>query len=230
MGFGDVFLAPQLMDAEGRGEVTIRDLFRTAIRMLPTRIVLGEVRGAEALDMLLAMNAGYEGSMCTIHAADAMGALQKLRTYVMMADEMPADAITAMLAGTIHVVVHLQRNTVGRREVASVYEVMNDLDHAGVRVHFVGREMFARHANDLVWSRRPSAHGTLLRRGALYNDDDARPAADSSTVARSSLMAVSPPATSAGRRCAAGARDLFAVAVVALRTFSGSCSCSRGPC
>src|SRR5690606_31666766 len=95
-------------NVEGTGAVSIRSLVKNALRMRPTRIVVGEVRGAEALDMLTAMNSGHDGSMCTIHANGPRQALGKLRTYALMAEEaLPAVAVTEMVAEAVDLVVHL---------------------------------------------------------------------------------------------------------------------------
>ncbi|MCC6178026.1 MAG: CpaF family protein, partial [Chloroflexi bacterium] len=107
------------------GAFPIRSLVKNALRMRPTRIIVGEVRGAEALDMLAAMNSGHEGSMCTIHANGPRQALSKLRMYAMMAEEaLPAEAVTEMIAEAIDLVVHLRLDPAGaRRVVTNVYEV-----------------------------------------------------------------------------------------------------------
>ena len=120
-----VALQARLPNIEGVGAFPIRDLVKNALRMRPTRIVVGEVRGAEALDMLSAMNSGHEGSMCTIHANGPRQALSKLRMYSMMADEaLPAEAVTEMIAEAINLVIHLRLDPVNnRRVITSVYEV-----------------------------------------------------------------------------------------------------------
>jgi len=118
-------LEARFANLEGLGRVSVRDLVRHALRMRPTRIVVGEVRGPEALDMLSAMNSGHEGSMGTIHANAPRQALSKLRTYVMMAEEaLPAAVVGEMIAETLNLVVHLRldRGT-GRRVVSSIFEV-----------------------------------------------------------------------------------------------------------
>ena len=120
-----VALEARAANVEGLGAIGIRELVRQALRMRPTRIVVGEVRGPEALDMLSAMNTGHEGSMGTIHANSARQALSKLRTYVLMAEEqLTPEVATEMIAETIDLVVHLhldQRS--GRRRVVQVAEV-----------------------------------------------------------------------------------------------------------
>jgi pilus assembly protein CpaF len=110
---------------EGVGEVKQRDLVRNALRMRPDRIIIGEVRGAEALDMLQAMNTGHEGSMTTIHANDTRDALSRLEMMVMMAGfEMPVPVIRQYIASSITLVVHLSRLKGGRRKAMRVSEII----------------------------------------------------------------------------------------------------------
>ncbi len=110
---------------EGRGEVTIRDLVRNALRMRPDRIVVGEVRGAEALDMLQAMNTGHDGSLSTVHANSPRDALARLETLVLMAGmELPLRAIREQVASAVDLVVHLTRLRDGTRRVTHVTEVV----------------------------------------------------------------------------------------------------------
>ena len=109
---------------EGKGEVSIRDLVRNALRMRPDRIVVGEVRGAEALDMLQAMNTGHEGSISTIHANTPRDALARLETMVLMAGlNLPSRAIREQISSAIHLIVHLQRFRDGSRRITHVTEV-----------------------------------------------------------------------------------------------------------
>jgi len=144
--------------------VSIRSLAKNALRMRPTRIIVGEVRGAEALDMLSAMNSGHEGSMCTIHANGARQALSKLRTYAMMAEEaLPARALTEMISEAIDLVVHLRLDPQsGRRLVASVYEVTGMEQDA-----VAGSELFGLGEGSLLaWTGiRPRCAGRLDGRG-----------------------------------------------------------------
>ncbi|PKN81918.1 MAG: type II secretion system protein E [Chloroflexi bacterium HGW-Chloroflexi-9] len=120
-----VALEARAPNVEGAGGVPIRQLVKNALRMRPTRIIVGEVRGDEALDMLTAMNSGHEGSMCTAHANGPREALSKLRTYALMAGEaLPAQAVTEMIAEAIQLVVHLRLDAeTHRRVVSSIYEV-----------------------------------------------------------------------------------------------------------
>ena len=109
---------------EGKGEVTIRDLVRNCLRMRPDRIVVGEVRGAEALDMLQAMNTGHEGSLATIHANSPRDALTRLEAMCLMAGvDLPIWALREMIASAVHIIVQLTRFSDGSRKVTSIVEV-----------------------------------------------------------------------------------------------------------
>lgn len=109
---------------EGKGEITIRDLVRNALRMRPERIVIGEVRGAEALDMLQAMNTGHDGSLATGHANSPRDMLSRLETMVLMAGmELPVKAIREQIAGALDVIVHQSRLKDGSRRITSISEV-----------------------------------------------------------------------------------------------------------
>ena len=120
-----VALQARAGNVEGAGEIRIRDLVRNALRMRPTRIVVGEVRGAEALDMLLAMNTGHEGSLTTIHGSSPRDALDRLATLAMMAEErLSGEALTKMVARTIELVLQLRfEPRTGRRRLVSIFEV-----------------------------------------------------------------------------------------------------------
>ena len=157
---------------EGRGEVTVRDLVRNALRMRPDRIIVGEVRSGEALDMLQAMNTGHDGSLSTLHANSPRDALSRLETMVLMAGiDLPVRAIREQASSAIDVLVHLTRLRDGTRRITQVCEVegmesdvitLSDLfvfDYsAGIDAdgRFVGaarptglRPMFAEHLQDL---------------------------------------------------------------------------------
>ncbi len=131
---------------EGRGEVTMRDLVINALRMRPDRIIVGEVRGGEALDMLQAMNTGHEGSMSTVHANSPRDSLHRLETMVLMAGvELPLKAIRQQVSGALDLVVQIERMRDGTRKVTSVCEVQGmegdvivtqdifKFEHAGVQ-------------------------------------------------------------------------------------------------
>jgi pilus assembly protein CpaF len=109
---------------EGRGEITIRDLVRNSLRMRPDRIVVGEVRGAEALDMLQAMNTGHDGSLSTIHSNSPRDALARLETMVLMSGfELPVRAIREQVSSALDLMVHLARLRDGTRRITQVSEV-----------------------------------------------------------------------------------------------------------
>jgi pilus assembly protein CpaF len=109
---------------EGKGQVTIRDLVRNALRMRPDRIVVGEVRGAEALDMLQAMNTGHEGSVSTLHANSPRDVLSRLETMVLMAGmDLPLRAIREQISSAVDIVVHQARLKDGTRRITHVSEV-----------------------------------------------------------------------------------------------------------
>jgi pilus assembly protein CpaF len=112
------------MNVEGEGEVTIRDLVRNALRMRPDRIVVGEVRGAEALDMLQALNTGHDGSLSTAHANSPRDALARLETMVLMAGyDLPLRAIRQQIASALDLVIQLERLHDGSRKVVAITEV-----------------------------------------------------------------------------------------------------------
>jgi pilus assembly protein CpaF len=129
---------------EGEGEVTIRALVRNALRMRPDRIVVGEVRGAEALDMLQALNSGHDGSMTTVHSNSAVDTLRRIETLALMADvALPHVAVRDQVASAIDLVVHLERTRSGLRRVATVAEVVGLAGGPGVR------ELYGRKAGEL---------------------------------------------------------------------------------
>jgi pilus assembly protein CpaF len=109
---------------EGEGTITQRDLVRNSLRMRPDRIVVGEVRGAETLDMLQAMNTGHEGSMTTVHANSPRDALRRLENMVLMSGiNYPMRAIREQLSSAMDVLIHLKRMTGGKRKVVSIVEI-----------------------------------------------------------------------------------------------------------
>ena len=110
---------------EGTGAVTIRDLVKQTLRMRPDRIIIGEVRAGEALDMLQAMNTGHDGSMATVHSNNPRDAIGRLETLVMMAGmDMPVEAIRSQIAGAVHIIVQQSRLSDGSRRVTHVTEVI----------------------------------------------------------------------------------------------------------
>jgi pilus assembly protein CpaF len=126
---------------EGRGEVTIRQLVRNALRMRPDRIVVGEVRGGEALDMLSAMTSGHDGSLSTVHAGSPAEALRRIETLALMADvALPHSAVREQVASALALVVHQARLPGGARRVVAVSEVVRVAAGPAVRELYCVRD------------------------------------------------------------------------------------------
>ena len=127
-------------DAEGKGEVSIRDLIRSALRLRPDRIVVGEVRGPEALDLITAMNTGHGGSMGTTHANTPYDALVRVETLAMMNEvQVPVVALRRQIASAVHLVVQIKRMDDGTRKVTEISEVLPDVDPHG---KYVVKDLF----------------------------------------------------------------------------------------
>ena len=142
---------------EGRGEVTIRHLVRNALRMRPDRIVVGEVRGGESLDMLMALNTGHEGSLSTVHANSPADALRRVETLALMAGiGLPHEAVRDQVASALDLVVHQARSRDGARRVESVAEVVRVAGGAGTRELYALRD-------GRPWARPPASDGLARR-------------------------------------------------------------------
>ncbi len=134
-----VILEGRPANIEGKGTVTIRDLVRNSLRMRPDRIVVGEARGPEALDLIQAMNTGHEGSLATIHANTPQDAIQRLAVMVMMAGEaLPHTAILQQISSSLDLIVHLARMRDGSRKVTEISEV-GAVGEGQVEVHPIYR-------------------------------------------------------------------------------------------
>ncbi len=119
-----ISLETRVVNYEGEGEVTIRDLVRNSLRMRPDRIIVGEVRGKEAFDMMQAMNTGHEGSITTLHANNPVDALNRLETMIMMNEmEIPVSAVRGYIANAIDIIVQIDRLSDGRRKLVNISEV-----------------------------------------------------------------------------------------------------------
>ncbi|MDD5194827.1 MAG: ATPase, T2SS/T4P/T4SS family [Candidatus Omnitrophica bacterium] len=120
---------------EGKGEIEIRDLFRNTLRMRPDRIIVGEVRGKEVLDMLQAMNTGHDGSMSTIHANSTLDVIIRLDSMILMTGvELPIRAIREMVSSAIDVIVHTARLSDGSRRVTQIAEIVGMLDETHINL------------------------------------------------------------------------------------------------
>jgi pilus assembly protein CpaF len=184
---------------EGEGEITIRDLVRNSLRMRPDRIIVGEVRGAEALDMLQAMNTGHEGSLSTIHANSPRDALSRIETMVLMAGyDLPVKAIRQQVASALDLIIQLDRLDDGTRHVTAVTEVqrmeadaitlqnlfefhvqrveadrtvIGDLRPTGLRPAFIAK--FVRHGIELPDHTFGTVHNAVFGAGAGYESGSA---------------------------------------------------------
>lgn len=138
-----VRLESRLPNIEGKGVITARDLFRNSLRMRPDRIIIGECRGPETLDMLQAMNTGHDGSMTTLHANSTHDVLARLDSLILMSGiEIPVRAIREMIAAAIDMIVHTARLPDGSRKIMQITEIsgMTDDLHVGLKDIFVFRQ------------------------------------------------------------------------------------------
>lgn len=119
-----ISLETRMSNYEGEGEVTIRDLVRNSLRMRPDRIIVGEVRGKEAFDMMQAMNTGHEGSLTTLHANGATDAMNRLETMILMNDmSIPVDAVRGYIESAIDIIIQIDRLSDGKRRITCISEV-----------------------------------------------------------------------------------------------------------
>jgi pilus assembly protein CpaF len=140
-----VRLEARIANAEGAGGVSVRELVRAALRMRPDRLVVGEVRGAEALDMLQALNTGHDGSLSTVHANSPLDALARLETLVLLAGSgLPLRAVRAQVGAAVDLVVQVARRSGGRRSVDAIAELAGGPEGPTVRT------LFARSGEGLV--------------------------------------------------------------------------------
>jgi pilus assembly protein CpaF len=152
--------------ADGVGRVTIRELVRNALRMRPDRIVVGEVRGAEALDMLQAMNTGHEGSLSTCHANSCADALRRVESMILMGDAaVPLGPVRDQIRASLDLVVHVVRRPEGGRGVVEVAEVVDEELDGPTEVR-----RLAHHDGVVASSRRPSRRTWGAPPGAWLED------------------------------------------------------------
>ena len=166
-------------NVEGKGAITIRDLFRNTLRMRPDRIIIGECRGAESLDMLQAMNTGHDGSMTTLHANSPHDVLARLDSMILMSGaELPVRAIREMIASAIELIIHSARLSDGTRKILAVSEVtgMIDENHIGMQDIFVFKQTGTDEKHRVIGEFRatgyvPSFYDTMLVRGIKISKD-----------------------------------------------------------
>lgn len=170
-----VALEARPANAEGRGAVTIRDLVRNALRMRPDRIIVGECRGAEALDMMQAMNTGHEGSLTTVHANTPRDVLSRLEVLMLMAGlELPVTALREQLASAVDLIIHQARFPDGSRRITSVTEVCG-VESGRIQIQEIFRYEQTGRKNDRVQGRFracgqiPSFYEALRERGVMVD-------------------------------------------------------------
>ncbi len=160
---------------EGNGEVTVRDLVKNALRMRPDRIVLGEVRGAEAFDMLQAMNTGHDGSLCTLHANNPQDAIVRLTNMLQMGGERLSDhIIRSQIVSAIDLVVQLERMRDGRRRITAISEVVG-MNGEQIELSPVFRFELIRAEQQHIYGRftAQSVSEALLDKAAHFAKEDA---------------------------------------------------------
>ena len=161
---------------EGKNAVTIRDLIRASLRMRPDRIIVGEVRGEETIDMLQAMNTGHDGSLSTGHANSPVDMLSRMETLVLMSQELPLAAVRRQISSAIDILVHLSRLRDKSRKVMEITEIEGyDVKTGEIRLHQLFRfeetgEDADGHILGQLVSVNPLCHtGKLERAGLLQN-------------------------------------------------------------
>lgn len=143
-------------NVEGKGEITIRQLVRNALRMRPDRIIVGEVRGSEAFDMLQAMNTGHEGSLTTVHSNSPNDALSRLEAMVMMSGvELSSTIIREYLVGAIDIIIQISRLPDGQRKMMSIAEIFKQED-GSIKI----QEIFRFEQTDVSWDGKVEGHFT----------------------------------------------------------------------
>ncbi len=167
-----ISLETRLTNYEGEGEVTIRDLVRNSLRMRPDRIIVGEVRGKEAFDMMQAMNTGHEGSITTLHANNSIDALNRLETMILMNEmEIPVSAVRGYIENAIDIIVQIDRLSDGKRKITSISELTGIKDG-----EIVVKEIFTYKQKGLsedgnvvgefgLYKRKPLVYDKIIRKG-----------------------------------------------------------------
>ena len=150
-------------NVEGCDPVTIRDLIKSSLRMRPDRIIVGEVRGGEALDLLSAMNTGHDGSLSTGHANSARDMMARLETMVLMGIELPLDAIRRQISSGIDILVHLGRLRDKSRRVLQICE-MDEMKDGQIQLHTLYTFKEEGESNGKI-------HGSFTKVGELKNTE-----------------------------------------------------------
>ena len=167
-----ISLETRLTNYEGEGEVTIRDLVRNSLRMRPDRIIVGEVRGKEAFDMMQAMNTGHEGSLTTLHANNPVDALNRLETMILMNEmEIPVSAVRGYIENAIDIIIQIDRLSDGKRKITSISELAGIKDgEIIVKDIFTYKQKGLSEEGNVVgefgmYKRKPIVYDKMLRKG-----------------------------------------------------------------
>ena len=161
-----VYFETRKPDKNGNGEFSIRDLVIASLRLRPDRLVIGEIRGGEALDLLQAMNTGHSGSMSTIHANTPLDALSRMETCAIMSGiDLPLTALRMQVASAINCVVHTMRLPDGSRKIVDIAEVL-PLDHGEYRI----RKLMSWHTDSLSPDGTVSGHFQLGEKPSFFDD------------------------------------------------------------
>ena len=173
-----ISLETRLINYEGEGEVTIRDLVRNSLRMRPDRIIVGEVRGKEAFDMMQAMNTGHEGSLTTLHANNPIDALNRLETMILMNEmEIPVSAVRGYIENAIDIIIQIDRLSDGKRKITGISELEGIKDG-----EIIVKEIFAYKQRGLsennsvvgefsVAKKKPLVYDKIIRKGITRIED-----------------------------------------------------------
>jgi pilus assembly protein CpaF len=154
-------------NVEGKGQISVRDLFRNALHMRPDRIIAGEVRGEEVLDMIQAMNTGHEGSMTTLHASAPLEALDRLEILALMgSNNMSSEVARRQIVGAVDLIIHLTRFPDGKRRVTQISEVIKGKEYAVADIF-----VFDENADQLKATHHIPAFYNKLNRVANYTSE-----------------------------------------------------------
>jgi len=172
-----ISLETRMVNYEGEGEITVRDLVRNSLRMRPDRIIVGEVRGKEAFDMMQAMNTGHEGSITTLHSNSPDDAINRLETMMLMNDmELPVNAIRNYIEKAIDIVVQIDRLSDGKRKVTSISEVVGmKNDKVCLKEIFAFKEKGLSEQGNVrgefvVYKYVPKVYERMKRKGIILDD------------------------------------------------------------
>ena len=173
-----ISLETRNVNYEKDGEVTIRDLVRNSLRMRPDRIIVGEVRGKEAFDMLQAMNTGHDGSLTTLHANSPIDALNRLETMILMSEmDIPLKAIRGYMEKALDIVVNIERLPDGKRKVTSISEITGfDGENISLREIFAFNQIGLTPSGEVdgafvLYNRVPKVYEKIKRKGITDIED-----------------------------------------------------------